>query len=153
METELAAKEQATETAERAKVTTFEHDFEEEKQRYWDVTCDMTRQYKSMQQEKDLRVNELQAEIQANLSTITNREQQFAEILKEKEERLREKDEEVRELKKKIEEMSQEFARMLKETLDQMQNKIEMVNRTWEEELITPAAKKLEEISPIKQFN
>jgi hypothetical protein len=153
METELAAKEQAAETTARAKVTTFDHDFEEEKQRYWDVTCDMTRQYKSMQQEKDLRVSELQSEIQANLSTILNREQQFADILKEKEERLREKDDEVKELKKKIEEMSQEFSRMLKETLDQMQEKIEMVNRTWEEELVTPAAKKLEEINPIKQFN
>jgi chromosome segregation ATPase len=117
----------------------------EEKKRTWDVTCDMTRQYKSMQQEKDDRVRTLEHQIDHHRAIIEQRDAQIVEVHKEREARLREKDEEIRELKRKIDEMSQRFANMLKETLDQMKEKIEMVNKNWDEEMEIPALKKLED--------
>lgn len=45
----MANRERAAENELRSKVEVLTYDLEEEKKRDWDVTCDMTRQYKSMQ--------------------------------------------------------------------------------------------------------
>ena len=43
LETERAGTERAAENELRSKVTVLNHEYEEEVQRTWDVTCDMTR--------------------------------------------------------------------------------------------------------------
>lgn len=45
--------------------------------------------------------------------------------------------------------MSNRFANMLKETLEQMKEKIDMVNKTWEDEIDVPNVKKIEEIAAL----
>ncbi|CAG9323473.1 unnamed protein product [Blepharisma stoltei] len=146
-ETEAADRERASENELRAKVNILCNDLEEEKKRTWDVTCDMTRQYKSMQQEKDEKIKVLEERIEQNQVKIQQRDSQLQEIMKEKEGVLREKEEEVKELRKKIDDMSSRFASILKDTLDQMKEKIEMVNKNWEEEMEVPMLKKLEDFA------
>lgn len=149
-ETEIADKERASENELRSKTIMLSNDLDEERKVAWDVTCDMTRQFKAMQQEKEEKIQELQEKISANQLKIMQRETQMTEILKEKDGILREKDDDIRELKRKIDEMSQKFAEMLKETLDQMKSKIEMVNSNWKQEMEAPMLKKLEEFAQNK---
>jgi vacuolar-type H+-ATPase subunit I/STV1 len=144
-ETEAADRERAAEGELRTKTIMLTKDLEEEKKIGWDVTCDMTRQFKSMQQEKDEKIKELGDKISANQVKIAQRDTQLSDILKEKDAIIREKDDEIRELRRKIEEMSQKFSSMLKETLDQMKEKIELVNKSWKDEMETPMLKRLEE--------
>jgi len=149
-ETENADREKAAENELRSKAIIMAKDLDEERKTAWDVTCDMTRQYKAMEQEKDEKIKELQEKISANQLKMLQRDSQHAEIIKEKEAIYREKDDEVRQLKKNIEDMSQRFAIMLKDTLDQMKDKIELVNKSWKDEMEAPMLKKLEEFAQNK---
>lgn len=144
-ETEIANRERAAENEIRAKVIILDQALEDEKKRTWDIICDMTRQYKSMKQEKDERIAKLTQMIEANKTNLEAKQQQLEGILRDKNAILSEREEEIIELKKKIEDMSQEFAAMLKNTLEQMTEKIELVNKNWEDEMETPMMKKLED--------
>ena len=146
-ETENADREKAAENELRSKTIILSKDLEEEKKIGWDVTCDMTRQFKAMQQEKDEKIQELQDKIIANQQKLLEREKQLQEILKEKEGIVKEKEEEARDLKKRTEDMSQKFAQMLRDTLDQMKEKIELVNKSWKDEMEAPMLKKLEDFA------
>jgi DNA anti-recombination protein RmuC len=144
-ETEIANRERAAENEIRAKVIILDQALEDEKKRTWDIICDMTRQYKSMKQEKDERIAKLTQMIEVNKTSLEAKQQQLEGILRDKNAILSEREEEIIELKKKIEDMSQEFAAMLKNTLEQMTEKIELVNKNWEDEMETPMMKKLED--------
>jgi len=144
-ETEIANRERAAENEIRAKVIILDQALEDEKKRTWDIICDMTRQYKSMKQEKDERIAKLTLMIEANKTNLEAKQQQLEGILRDKNAILSDREEEIIELKKKIEDMSQEFAAMLKNTLEQMTEKIELVNKNWEDEMETPMMKKLED--------
>lgn len=117
METEAANRERAAENEIRAKVIIMDQALEDEKRRTWDIICDMTRQYKSMKQEKDERIEKLQGMIEKNQTSLELKQQQLEAVLRDKGAILGEREEEIIELKKKIEDMSQEFAAMLKVTL------------------------------------
>lgn len=149
-ETENADRERAAENELRSKTILLSKDLEESRKISWDVTCDMTRQFRAMELEKEEKIAELKQKIDENLKKIAQRDNQLNEILKEKDAILRDKDEENRDLKKKIDEMSKRFAGMLKETLDQMKEKIELVNKSWKDEMEAPMLKKLEEFSQHK---
>jgi hypothetical protein len=149
-ETEAADRERAAENELRSKTIILSKDLEEERTVAWDVTCDMTRQFKAMQQEKDEKIQELQEKITANGLKLMQRDSQMTEIVKEKDAVIREKDDEIRELRRKIDEMSQKFAKMLKDTLDEMKKKIELVNKSWKDEMEVPMLKKLEEFAQNK---
>ena len=146
-ETEAADRERAAENELRSKTIILSKDLEEERKIAWDVTCDMTRQFKSMQQEKDEKIQELQEKISSNQIKISQRESQLADIMKEKDGILREKEDDIRELKRKIDEMSQRFANMLKLTLEQMKEKIELVNKSWKDEMEAPMLKQLQDFA------
>lgn len=62
-ETEIADRERAADNELKSKVTVLSSDLKEEKKRTWDVTCDITRQYKSMQQEKEEKIQQLKEKI------------------------------------------------------------------------------------------
>lgn len=149
-ETENADKERASENELRSKAIIMSKDLEESRKTAWDVTCDMTRQFRAMELEKEEKIAELKLKIDENLKKIAQRDNQLNEIMKEKDAILREKDDEIRELKRKIDDMSQKFAQMLKETLDAMKEKIELVNKNWKDEMEAPMLKKLEEFSQHK---
>ena len=145
-ETEGADKERASENELRSKTIIMSKDLEESRKTAWDVTCDMTRQFRAMELEKEEKIAELKLKIDENLKKIAQRDNQLNDIMKEKDAILREKDDEIR----KIDDMSQTFAQMLKETLDAMKEKIELVNKNWKDEMEAPMLKKLEEFSQHK---
>ena len=149
LESERANSERAAENELKSKVTVLSHEYDQEVQRTWDVTCDMTRQYKSMQAEKDKRIQTLTKLIEENEEMIKARDAELADTLKKKENVIKQRDEEIRDLRDRIKEMSHKFSEMLKSTLDQMSQKIELVNQNFEEEIEPTMVKKLEEFTKV----
>lgn len=129
------------------KVDKLGAELNEEKQTYVDITQDMTRQYKGMQEELLNRVNTLE-------NTITNLKDQLElsrvaleETKREKDQIIATKEAEIAEMKAKMEEMAHEFGDMLKETLDKMKEKIEVTNSSFEPETGVPIIRRLDEFN------
>ena len=110
-----------------------------------DIISDMTRQYKSVEEEKMQQINNLTKrkndnddKIAALVTQKNNLEDEIKEIKASKQLK-------IDDLKKRIEEMSSDFAQMLRETLDNMQNKINSANEKWESENDGQLLKRFEE--------
>eukprot|EP00743_Colponemidia_sp_Colp-15_P001143 GILK01001255.1.p1 GENE.GILK01001255.1~~GILK01001255.1.p1 ORF type:complete len:202 (+),score=58.52 GILK01001255.1:29-634(+) len=147
MKTEDALRARASENELRSRVMELDRDFNEEQQRTFDITSDMTRQYKAMQEELLNRINQLENTVADQKEDLDKAQQSFEELKRTKDEIIAGKDEQILELKRKMEEMSKEFANMLKETLEKMTERIELTNNQWENEEDSPMMRRLEEFS------
>ena len=110
-----------------------------------DIISDMTRQYKSVEEELMNRINKLDEKKRANEHQIETLEQQRNQLNQDIKDIRSSKQAEIEKYKKRIEEMSQEFAGMLKDTLETMKNKIEEADKKWEQENDGAMLKRFEE--------
>ncbi|RLN90377.1 hypothetical protein BBJ28_00015711 [Nothophytophthora sp. Chile5] len=139
---ELAVKTMESKRELQDRVCDLQKDFERERKETFGITQDMTRQYKSMQEELLNRVNalenantELRDQLGADWVAAAMPELgrvNFEEMKREKDRSIAAKNLEIQELKAKMEEMAQEFGEMLKETLDKMRERIEITNTSFE---------------------
>eukprot|EP00750_Incisomonas_marina_P000784 INCI10584.1.p1 GENE.INCI10584.1~~INCI10584.1.p1 ORF type:complete len:262 (-),score=73.72 INCI10584.1:173-958(-) len=98
------------------------------------IVKDMTRQYKSMQENLLNQVNEahetimkLKQDLQSSGQSMSASQLDFQAIIEQK-------DTTIRDQNRKMEDMANEFAEMLKETLEKMRQRIEVSSVTWENE-------------------
>ena len=105
-------------------------DFDVEQKTAFEITRDMTRQYKSMQEQLVDRITELSRTVQDLQDRLEEAEQHHTAIITEKDKAIDLKDKEIEEIKQKMEDMAQEFGGMLKETLDKMRQRIEINSST-----------------------
>jgi len=131
------------------RVIELKRDFEDEQKQTYQITADMTRQYKSMQEELLNRINILENTInelndkleQANL-TVENQKKETEGIVVAK-------DAEITENKRRMEDMAKEFGDMLKETLDKMGERIDISSAnggaSWDNEGSASVQQKLAE--------
>ena len=127
------------------RVQHYHGDFAREKKDMFDVSADVTRQYKGMQEELLARVNKLEATIQEQKDELERAQLQLEEVKREKAQEIALKDAEIQEQKDKMEDMAKEFGDMLKETLEKMSEKIEISNAGWESGAGDDIARRLEE--------
>mmetsp|Transcript_5966 Transcript_5966/g.4506 ORF Transcript_5966/g.4506 Transcript_5966/m.4506 type:complete len:133 (-) Transcript_5966:32-430(-) len=118
---------------------------EEKRKQTKDIVADMTRQFKSMQEELTLRITDLESQSVQNNDTIKYLKSEFERGTQEKNDIENQKNEEIQMLKNRIDEMSSTFAEMLKETLQKMQQRIEQANEQWENENEHALLKRFEE--------
>lgn len=107
---------------------------ESERKRTNDIVADMTRQYKSTEEELLQKDGELMKRIELNDQDITELTKEKEEIEKDTKLKLEEKAKELANLNSMMQKMAIEFSQMLKDTLKKMREKIEAANQTWEEE-------------------
>ena len=129
------------------RVAQLQRDFESEQVGTFEITQDMTRQYKSMQEELLSRVNALENTISDLRDQLDASQVRLDETVKEKDQIIALKDAEIAELKNKMEDMSQEFGDMLKETLDKMRESVEVTSSTFENETGVPVQRNLAEFN------
>ena len=103
-------------------------DFDEEKNQTFEITQDMTRQYKSMQEELLNRINKLEETVQELNDQLSDSDIRVERILKDKNSIIQMKDAEIAELKSKMDDMADEFSEMLRETLERMRERIEVTS-------------------------
>jgi len=129
----------------RERVMQFHADFTKEKEEIFDVTADMTRQYKGMQEELMKKIHGLEATITQQRDELELARLAHEETRRAKDEAIAIKDAEIAEQKQKMEEMAIEFGEMLKETLDKMGERIEVTSSSWENETGAPIMNRLQE--------
>ncbi|KAG6971992.1 hypothetical protein JG688_00004180 [Phytophthora aleatoria] len=130
------------------RVADLQKDFERERKETFGITQNMTRQYKSMQEELLNRVNTLENTNTELRDQLELARVNFEEMKHEKDRIIAAKNLEIQELKAKMEEMAQEFGDMLKETLDKMRERIEITNTSFENDGGSlPMMRRLEEFN------
>ncbi|RHY57822.1 hypothetical protein DYB37_004447 [Aphanomyces astaci] len=140
---EMAVKAMEAKKELQGRVTDLQKDFEMGKTQTFGITQDMTRQYKSMQEELLNRINALE-----NTNTeLRDQLVHLEEVKREKDGVIGSKNSEIQELKAKMEEMAAEFGDMLKETLDRMRERIEISNTSYDNESGQPMMRRLEEFN------
>merc|ERR1711865_124934 len=127
------------------RVSELKGDFEDEQDQTFQITADMTRQYKSMQEELLNRINICENTIAELRDQLQISKIKIEETLKEKDRIVALKESEIAETNKRMEEMAHEFGDMLKETLDKMSERIEITSTTWEGEGQHTVQRKLQE--------
>lgn len=124
--TEDASRALAAKRELQARVNQMSTDLEDEQKRTFEITQDMTRQYKGMQEELLSRINNLEETIQELNDKLTDAMISNERITKDKDAIIKMKDDEIGELKSKMDDMAEEFGEMLRETLEKMRERIEV---------------------------
>ena len=91
------------------RITHYHADFEREKEEIFDISADMTRQYKGMQEELIAQVNKLQQTIAEQKDELERSQLQLEEVRRQMAVELALKDAEIKEQKDKMEDMAVEF--------------------------------------------
>ncbi|CAM9319602.1 unnamed protein product [Choristocarpus tenellus] len=112
-----------------------------------EITKDMTRQYKGMQEELLNRINQLEGTIQATQDELETSRLELEQTIREKDLIIATKDKEISQMRVKMEDMAQEFGDMLKETLDRMWERIEVNSTGFEPDDSIPLQRRLEDFS------
>ncbi|GMF19847.1 unnamed protein product [Phytophthora lilii] len=145
---EIAVKTLESKRELQERVADLQKDFERERKETFGIKQDMTRQYKSMQEELLNRVNTLENTNTELRDQLELARVNFEEMKHEKDRIIAAKNLEIQELKAKMEEMAQEFGDMLKETLDKMRERIEITNTSFENDGGSlPMMRRLEEFN------
>jgi len=145
MRTEEASKALASRKELQKKVAELKRDFDEEQDQTHELTADMTRQYKAMQEELLNRVNILENSITELKDQLDSSKRDTENMAEKKDQIIAAKDAEIESMKEKMEQMAQEFGDMLKETLDKMSSRIEISSSMMETEGALSMQKKLAE--------
>lgn len=127
------------------RVNQISKDYEDEQSRMYEITQDMTRQYKGMQEELLGRINKLEETVQDLNDRLADSDVRMERVLKEKNTIIQMKDDEISELRSKMDEMAEEFGEMLRETLDKMRERIEVTSGNFEAPEL-PIQRRMEEM-------
>lgn len=108
------------------KVTRIQKEVSDEQRTAFEITRDMTRQYKGMQEQLVDRITQLSHTVQDLQDKLDEAEQHLDQTMKEKDNIIKMKDDEISQMKAKMEDMAHEFGGMLKDTLEKMRERIEL---------------------------
>lgn len=108
------------------KMSSLQTSLTEEHKAAFEITRDMTRQYKGMQEQLVDRITQLSRTVQDLEDKLEESQLRLEKNSKEKDDIIRLKDEEIDQMKARMEDMANEFGGMLKETLDKMRQRIEV---------------------------
>jgi predicted RNase H-like nuclease (RuvC/YqgF family) len=114
----------------------IESELKEERENFDDITRDMTRQYKDMQEELMNKINALEDTNQELRDELDSDRDAFKRTLRERDTTIDSKDTEIVALKAKMEDMAVEFGDMLKETLNEMNKRIELSSSNYDEQTV-----------------
>lgn len=131
---EIARRSQAQASDWRERVQEMQDNLDKQKLEQKDVSAELTRQYKTMHTDMDIRMRELNTEVEHLRQQVSNARQELATAKREKEEMEKEKNEKIRMLEKRIDEMEISYEGVLTEALDSLIGKIDQAKDKWEQE-------------------
>eukprot|EP00941_MAST-03F_sp_MAST-3F-sp1_P003505 g3505.t1 len=103
-------------------------EFKEETEGKYEITKNMTRQYKCMQENLLKQITEAHQTINTLKEELDRSHQHLEDTKDDMRKALADKDETIANLNKRMEAMANEFSGMLKETLEKMRDRIEVTN-------------------------
>uniref|UniRef100_A0A7S1T166 Dynein regulatory complex protein 12 n=1 Tax=Tetraselmis chuii TaxID=63592 RepID=A0A7S1T166_9CHLO len=105
---------------------------EQQREDTLDITSDMLRQYKAMQDQLMKQVDNLEGQNRDLQGQLKSKEERVEQLEEELRDERRGREAEVKRLQGTIEEMQGEFAEMLKETLDKMYDKLDRAHTEYQ---------------------
>lgn len=97
------------------------------------VSADMTRQYKTMQTEMNLRIHQLESERDRLQIELDKTQQLLQTTIKSKDKEIMDRDLKIKELEKKIKELSHDFEILLRDSFSSLLLKLEDSKKNWED--------------------
>ncbi|XP_077972156.1 dynein regulatory complex protein 12-like [Styela clava] len=131
---EIARRSQAQASDWKNRLHEMEENLEEQKLEQKDVSAELTRQYKTMHTDMDIRMRELNTEVEHLRQQVANARQELETTKREKEEMEQEKNETIRILEKRIDEMEISYEGVLTASLDSLIGKIDEAKDKWDQE-------------------
>mmetsp|Transcript_4646 Transcript_4646/g.11548 ORF Transcript_4646/g.11548 Transcript_4646/m.11548 type:complete len:175 (+) Transcript_4646:222-746(+) len=116
----------------RDRVGSYGVAIEQQREDTLDITSDMLRQYKAMQDQLMKQVDNLESKNRDLQGDLNNKEDRVRQLEQELLEERRSREAEVKKLQGTIDEMQGEFAEMLKETLDKMYDKLDKAHTEYQ---------------------
>ena len=133
-ESEEANRVKASENEKRLRFMQLERQVKQEQKLQMEIIADMTRQFKSVEEDMLEKINDLSTKKSQNENEIEKLEERKTNLQNDIKIMEQEKKEEISTLSSRIEQLSSNFATMLKDTLEKMKQKIEDANKKWEQE-------------------
>lgn len=96
------------------------------------VSADMTRQYKTMQTEMNLRIHQLESERDRLQIELEKTQHLLQSTIKTKDKDIADRDQRIRELEKKIKDLSHDFDLLLQDSFTTLLAKLEESRKEWE---------------------
>ena len=91
-----------------------------------DITSEMSRQYKTMQDNYKLQISTLEEELQNVRELLANTQNELINAREETKQVIQQKDNEIKNLKEQMEDITSEFGDMLTETIRKIADRIEI---------------------------
>ena len=110
--------------------------YEEGKDLTSNLTRDMTRQYKGMQDDLLHKINARERTIDELQETIESQSQQMEKVIKDKNNIIERKDKKISEMETKMEDMCAYFAGLIRKTLEHMKEQVEVHSASYSENVI-----------------
>ena len=97
------------------------------------VSADMTRQYKTMQTEMNLRIHQLESERDRLQIELENTQSLLKSTVKIKDKEIAERDQKIKDLEQKMNELSHDFDILLQDSFASLRVKLEDARKNWED--------------------
>jgi hypothetical protein len=143
--TEESSKALAAKRELQARMEQINRDVEDERKSTFEITQNMTAQYKGMQEKLLNTINELEESVQSLNDQLADADIRQERLLKDKNAIIQLKDDEIAELKNKMDDMAEEFGEMLRETLEKMRERIEVSSGSFDAPEL-PIQQRMEEL-------
>mmetsp|Transcript_1985 Transcript_1985/g.2659 ORF Transcript_1985/g.2659 Transcript_1985/m.2659 type:complete len:203 (+) Transcript_1985:99-707(+) len=131
------------------RVDQIQNELTEKDEDVYRIKRDMTRQYKSMEEELVQKINMLEKNVLGLREDLESKQKELEDTIKQKDSVIEEKNKQIDEMQNQMESMAQEFGEMLKETLDKMRERIELNSTNFDQEdSNVPIKQRMEEFLP-----
>ncbi|TPX38219.1 hypothetical protein SmJEL517_g00209 [Synchytrium microbalum] len=117
----------------KKRIVSLEEQVELKNQDRIDLSSDMSRAFRNMQQQKDEQIKSLESQVSELLSKLETLQKTYNEMMKKHETSTFEKETTIEDQNAKMSYMSAQFEAMLNETLGKITKKLEVVSARWQE--------------------
>lgn len=97
------------------------------------VSADMTRQYKTMQTEMNLRIHQLESERDRLQIELNKTQDTLVQTIKAKDKEISDRDQRIKELELKIKDLSHDFDNLMQDSFNVLLRKLESKRKNWED--------------------
>lgn len=97
------------------------------------VSSDMTRQYKTMQTEMNLRIHQLESERDRLQIELEKTQLLLKSTVKTKDKEIADRDQKIKDLEQKIKELSHDFDVLMQDSFNSLLLKFEDARKSWED--------------------
>lgn len=134
MRTEIARRSQLQSSDLRDRMQKANDEIEEERKSKHDISSDLIRQYKSMQNDLNQKIYNLEKKILELTNQLSNTEQELTSERREKQQIIEEKDATILNLERRLDHIENAYENILHDAFDMIVDKMNEARKLWKDE-------------------